>query len=500
MAMNLKAPVNRTHSKRLAPLQRPSEVAKRLECGDSSPLFGAGSWKADAPSDCRLAVSLAMCKAFTVRCLLIMALVAGALTAAAGAEESPGARSALDFFLVVTGGELLEGAYPDGHTHFLTRTLRLIGLRCVGSLTVDDRADDIQNALRFATNHARLVLVTGGLGPTPNDITRETLSEFTGVPLREDEAVLQGMERRFGQTRDQLRANLRKQCLVPAAGGHLRNGSGTAVGLIFQPPGYVVVALPGPPRELQPMVRDELVPWLQQHCGAHVLGSSITLRFVGVGQSQITQTLQERVTVPEDIVVTSLFEGSRVDFTFTSIRNGPDEAQRLKGLGAALREPLAEYFYADDGSTLEEIVLRELQRRGLHLALAEVTGGGALGASLGGAPEATRVLSGSFAAPTGERLARLVEVPASRWQAASTPEEQSKALVEAAAARVQAEWAVALGEGRPAGDTLEAWLAIKAGDRCFTQRLSLRAARPLETAGYVTSALDRLRRILRETP
>src|SRR3954468_9207532 len=100
-------------------------------------------------------------------------------------SAAPGASPAkpLNYYIVVTGGELLEGVYPDAHTPFLTRALRPLGCQCLGSVIVDDNRADIQNALRFATNQAPLVIVTGGLGPTPNDITRETLAEFTGIPL-----------------------------------------------------------------------------------------------------------------------------------------------------------------------------------------------------------------------------------------------------------------------------------------------------------------------------
>src|SRR5512146_2729821 len=120
-----------------------------------------------------------------MRVVAVLALVWMGMNCAWGATSKP-----VDYFVVVTGGELLEGVYPDAHTPFLTRTLRPLGCRCVGSLTVDDHREDIQRALRFATNHAPLVLITGGLGPTPNDITRETLSEFTGLPLRENPDVL----------------------------------------------------------------------------------------------------------------------------------------------------------------------------------------------------------------------------------------------------------------------------------------------------------------------
>jgi nicotinamide-nucleotide amidase len=178
--------------------------------------------------------------------LSILGLLIAAMTLVEAAEPTgqPSASKPFNYFIVVTGGELLEGVYPDAHTPFLTRTLRPLGCQCVGSITVDDNRDAIQQAMRYATNHAPLVIVTGGLGPTPNDITRQTLSEFTGIPLREHPDALAELERRFNQPRDQLRPNLRRQTQIPTRGGYLKNPNGTAVGLIFDGPPSVIVALP----------------------------------------------------------------------------------------------------------------------------------------------------------------------------------------------------------------------------------------------------------------
>jgi nicotinamide-nucleotide amidase len=427
--------------------------------------------------------------------LALLALILFGL-AAARARAADDSAAPPDYFIVVTGGELLEGAYPDGHTHFLTRTLRPLGLRCAGSLTVDDIRAEMLAALRFATNRARLVLVTGGLGPTPNDITRETLSEFTGIALRENEAAVAELERRFRQPRDQLRANLRRQCLVPERGGFLRNPAGTAVGLVFEPGTATVIALPGPPRELQAMVRDELVPWLQRRYRARTPGASLTLRFVGVGQSQIDQTLKDKLALPPDVIVTSLFEGSRVDFTFHLPGNGAAEVERLRQLETAVQRELGEFLYADDGRSLEAVVLGELRACGARLALAEVASGGSLAASLSGAAEAEAVVTGAFAAPGESRLAELLQADA--WRADAPAEARAKTLADAAAVHARADWAVAVGEGgRDAGDAA-VWVAVKAGDRLETRSLTLRDRSDASRAGLVTQVLDQLRRLLRD--
>ncbi len=250
--------------------------------------------------------------------LLALAVLPGAGAAATGTAE------AVHYMIVVTGGELLSGGYADGHTHFLTRTLYPLGLHCVGSMCVDDKRDDLKEALRFAMGKAPLVIVTGGLGPTDNDVTREAISEFTGIALAEHPELVQRMARRFGVAPEQLRANLRRQVQTPVGGSYLDNATGTAVGLAFEFARGAIVALPGPPGELQPMVRDELIPYLSRRFGTRLPGRSLTLRFVGLGQSEIDQRIKEHVTLDPDIVTGSQFQGGRVDFTFTL----PDDTPR----------------------------------------------------------------------------------------------------------------------------------------------------------------------------
>src|SRR5512136_840452 len=113
---------------------------------------------------------------------LIWAIVSsGGTTSSAPLTNPP----PLEYRIVVTGEELLRGVYPDAHTCFITRTLHLLGAHCLGAMTVDDREQDIRQALEFATRKAALVIVTGGLGPTVNDVTRGAISSFTGIALAE---------------------------------------------------------------------------------------------------------------------------------------------------------------------------------------------------------------------------------------------------------------------------------------------------------------------------
>lgn len=396
--------------------------------------------------------------------------------------------------IVVTGGELLSGAYPDGHTFFLTRTLRPLGLQCVGSMSVDDKQTDLKAALRFASDKAALVIVTGGLGPTDNDITREVLSDFTGITLREHPDALAEMARRFNVPPAELRANLRRQTQAPTRGTYFKNANGTAIGLVFETADCVIVALPGPPRELQPMVRDELVPYLSRRFGTHRPGCSLTLRFVGLGQSQIDQTLKDHVPLPPDVTTSSQFEGGRVDFTFSLPDDTPQARAKLRDLKDKIVKYLGDSIYADDESTsLEEHVLSLLATRGETLALAEMGSGGALAAALHGPDDAQRVVAGAFVAPTERKLQRLLGAPQEQ------PEDPTQARTARRLADVtDSARAIVVGPiQRDESDPLFVQVAFRQPNgNLENHRIRLYGEGESARARLVTEILDRLRRSL----
>lgn len=419
--------------------------------------------------------------------LLLVLLAVGGVTA--GTPEVPPVR----YMIIITGAELLAGAYPDGHTFFLTRTLRPLGLQCVGSMFVDDSRADIQEAVRFAAGKASLILVTGGLGPTDNDVTRAALRDFTGIGLQEHPEVLAALAKRFNTPVSDLRANLRRQAETPVRGTYLKNASGTAVGLVFETPERVIIALPGPPRELQPMVRDELVPYLSRRFGTHPPGATLTLRFVGLGQSQIDQTLKEHVPLPAEVMTSSQFEGSRVDFTFSLPKDTPEDRVRLAELKARILEHLGDNVYAADETTsLEDCVVALLVARGQTLALAEVGSGGALAAALNGAKDAQRVLAGAHVAPTVERLRHLLGLGGESSQ-------ELRHFAEAAAQEARSAWALAVGE-IPQGDNgLSVPVALRTPEGQVESRtLRVQGSEAAARARLVTDLLDQLRHRLKQ--
>jgi nicotinamide-nucleotide amidase len=354
------------------------------------------------------------------------------------------------------------------------------------------------NALRFAARQAPLVIVTGGLGPTPNDITREVLAEFAGMPLREEPAVLAEMERRMNQPRDQLRPNLRRQARVPEGGKYLQNPNGSAVGLVFDLTNSVVVALPGPPRELQGMTEQELIPYLRGRFGIRQLGSALTLRFVGAGQSLIDQTIKDRVPLAPDVVVTSIFEGSRVDFTFSLPGHAPADRGRLQALADQIRAQLSDYLYATNRSTLEEVVTGQLSAKGGRLVLVELGSGGALAAALQSAEGVGGVLAGAYVADSESAAATLLGLAPGALPEA--PLAKIQLLASKAVAATQSNWALAVGPVQQVSERggKGVLLALQSPDGLWvTQLLAWRNPGEITRSTLSTDLLDFLRRRLR---
>jgi nicotinamide-nucleotide amidase len=394
------------------------------------------------------------------------------------------------YMVVVTGGEILDGAFADGHTHFLTRTLKPLGLRCVGSMTVNDGKDDIQAALGFATKRAELVIMTGGLGPTDNDMTCDAISEFTGVPVEEHPEVLAAMARRFRTPVQGIRANLRRQTRVPVVGSYLENAHGSAVGLVFEYGKVVIVAMPGPPRELQPMVSSQLIPLLSRRFGTRLPGSSLTVRFVGLGQSSIDQTMEQYIPLPDDVTVSSQFEGSRVDFTFTLPDDNGENRSRLDRLKQLLLKHLGKNIYATDANTsLEEVVVGMMAEQGITLSIAEIASGGSVAAAVTGAERSEEVLAGSYFAPDEETLRRLLLVSSKQGA-----ELIAKTLCET----TRSEWALVVGESqdRDGGSRYADVLIRVTDDKTVAQRVAVRGNDSASRFRLTTQIVDQLRKQL----
>ncbi len=429
-------------------------------------------------------------------------LVTGPRVSAGDSNDAPTQDAPTDYMLIVTGGELLRGVYADGHTHFITRTLGPLGCRCVGAMCVGDDEEDLYQALAYSAERANLVIVTGGLGPTDDDITRETLSGFTGIPLREDPGAVKAMMRRFGvQSKSSLRKNLLRQTQTPVRGTYFPNPHGTAVGLVFENEDQVLVALPGPPRELQPMVHNELIPYLAKRFGIQSIGCSLTMRFVGIGESRIDEVMHEHLDLPDDLMISSLFELGRVDLTLSLPDDSPQEHARLKSLEGELLKHIGEYMYSDNGLTLEECVIQLLAKRGVQLVSAEVGSGGSVAASLNHAEGARSVYAGGYVAPSNRIMMRMLDLDADLdADSPVSADRLTHLVVQRICERTESKWGLAVSETIESNDNPSyVWVALGSPkDSVDTVPVSLRGHGETGKARLVNRCLDLLRRRLQQ--
>ncbi len=276
--------------------------------------------------------------------------------------------------IINTGTELLLGSTRNTHGTWMGQELVKLGLRVQRQTTVPDGVA-IEDALAESTKRSDVVLVTGGLGPTSDDITREAAAKVLGVELMEDEAALRALTEFFEKRKKPMvDANLKQaQNLVGA--DVLPNHNGTAPGIYAPPrlggePNCAVFLLPGPPRELYPLFNEEVVPRLKALGGVEVIDSVQELKFVGVGESEFQDRLDAKLAEVDGLEVGYCARLGELDLRLI----GSDEA--IAGGRKLAEEMFGDFMVCDDGASLEEVVARSLAEAGKTLATAESCTGG----------------------------------------------------------------------------------------------------------------------------
>jgi nicotinamide-nucleotide amidase len=378
--------------------------------------------------------------------------------------------------IVVTGTEVITGRISDSNGPWVSERLAEQGVEVAHILVVADRPGDLEAALRFlAAEGMDLIVTTGGLGPTADDLTAEVVARFAGRELALDEVVegkiaeiLRGFARRFDFDEEAVMEANRKQAMVPE-GAIALDPVGTAPGLVVPAADRVVVVLPGPPRELQPMWPAALATEpVRQVLGRATPLRGYTLRMFGVPESEIAKSLRE---IEADGV-----ETGAVEIT-TCLRRGEIEIDvryrdEAEAAADAVREGLKErhqrHLFSLDGETIDSQVAKLLQ--GHRLGLAESCSGGLLAARITALPGASAYMAGSVVAYSNEAKAELLGVDAAliEEKGAVSPE-VAEAMAVGALARFGADVAVSItGIAGPDGGTEEK----PVGYVCFNARLA----------------------------
>jgi nicotinamide-nucleotide amidase len=318
--------------------------------------------------------------------------------------------------VVVTGSELLTGVISDRNGPFLARELGQLGFEVAHVAIVGDRPEDLAAALRFAADAGVALIVTsGGLGPTADDLTAEVVAEFAGVPLQLDEAmrahiatILAGWASRTGFDGPALEAANRKQAMVPR-GAIALPPVGTAPGLVVERPGGpIVVVLPGPPRELSGMWPAALASApVATLLGATPPANALELRYFGLPESEIAATLLE--LDQSGVEVTTCQRRSELEVDIRPRPGFEDVAAKLHDELAARH---AKQLVSADGTTTDELLARALLARGWTVATGESCTGGMLASRLVDRAGSSAYVAGGVVAYSNEAKTALLGVPA----------------------------------------------------------------------------------------
>jgi nicotinamide-nucleotide amidase len=298
--------------------------------------------------------------------------------------------------IIAVGSELLTPSRLDTNSLAITERLRALGIALRAKAVVGDRPDDLAVILRGALDRSDLVILTGGLGPTDDDVTREVVAGILGLPLEEDREMTEAIRLRFQRRGLTMPEINRRQAMVPRGASVLPNANGTAPGLYIEAGERVLVLLPGPPRELEPMfevlARDRLA--LRAH------GTRLVTRIVrlfGHSESHTEEALAPLyarwATQPLPIDVTILAARGAIDLHLT-VNAGTEDAARttLATAAAEASACLGDDVYSDDGEAIEAVVARSLTERGWRIAIAESCTGGLVSKRLTDLPGSSKYM------------------------------------------------------------------------------------------------------------
>jgi nicotinamide-nucleotide amidase len=307
--------------------------------------------------------------------------------------------------IINTGNELMLGRVLNSHQQWLCRQLADRGYVVTRQVAIADAAGEIQGAVRESLGRADLVITTGGLGPTSDDLTRDAIAQLLGKTLHEDTSVLAQIENFFAQRGRPMPASTRSEAQVPEGATVLPNHFGTAPGLAMEVPAGKfreanrsswLVMLPGPPRELRPMFLEFAWPLIQSAFPAPDAFVCRTFHTTGIGESTVQEMIESAM---QPLVSAGMELGYCARPGQVDVRCVVCGAKAFEQIGVAaklLRERLGESLYAQDEESMEEGIIRALTERKQTLALAESCTGGCIAHRLTNGPGASAVLLGGF--------------------------------------------------------------------------------------------------------
>lgn len=410
--------------------------------------------------------------------------------------------------VICIGTELLLGDILNTNCQYLARELADLGIPHYYQTVVGDNVARIHQVIEIASQRSSILIFTGGLGPTPDDLTTETIASFFDTPLIEDAAIIEDIKTKFASLGRVMSFSNRKQALLPQGAVSLPNPTGTAPGIIWQPRANItILTFPGVPSEMKRMWRDTAVPWLKsQGWGKNIIYSEM-MRFRGIGESALAEKVAH--LFDSDNPTVAPYAGKGEVRLRVAARASDRQTAKLaiEPVATEIKKIAGLDYFGSNEDTLATVVGKLLQDVGETLSVAESCTGGGLGAMLTEMPGSSSYFLGGVIAYANRVKNDLLNVEVQdleKYGAVSEPVAEQMAL--GIKQRLQTDWGIGItGIAGPGGDTDTkpvglVYIGLATPDQTFSREYRFGQQRGRELIRYFSScaALDWLRRSLIE--
>jgi nicotinamide-nucleotide amidase len=406
--------------------------------------------------------------------------------------------------IITIGDELLIGQVVDTNSAWMGQELNRNGIWVTHRIAVGDIREDIWQALDTAFSRSTLIFVTGGLGPTADDITKPVLCDYFGAKLVVDEGALDNVKKIFSRLQRPLIARNRQQAEVPDTCTVIPNRRGTAPGMWFEKEGRIFVSMPGVPHEMKGMMTDEVIPRIRTRFRLPFIAHRTTLT-AGIGES----FLAEHIRTFEEALPASIRLAYLPNYGMVRLRltiRGEDQGEATAALQSRfehLKSLVAEWMVTDEDIPMEEAVGRLLKQRGQTVGTAESCTGGYIAHLITSIPGSSHYFKGSIVSYANEVKTRLLHVEPGILAAEGAVSQRTvEAMVRGALGQLDTDYVIATSGimgpdgGSPEKPVGTVWIAVGNRQNINAQKFNFRFDRARNIELTATNALNQLRKFI----
>ncbi|MFC4557193.1 competence/damage-inducible protein A [Virgibacillus kekensis] len=408
--------------------------------------------------------------------------------------------------IVAVGTELLLGQISNTNAQWMSTKLADVGMDVFYHSVVGDNLERVYEQFRLSSSRSDVILVTGGLGPTEDDLTREAFQKLAGYKMVEHQPSMQKIEAFYKERNAVMTENNRKQARVFEGAVVIENNVGMAPGMIVSHQGKTWIFMPGVPREMKQMMNDSVLPHLQNLTGEQHVIESTMLKFSGIGESTLEDTLSELIQTQSNPTIAPLAQEDGVAIRLTAKAATRDEARSLLiGTKKQILDKAGDHYFGSDEETLEQLVVKLLKEKGKTIAAAESLTGGLFTERLISVPGASDVCRGGVVCYDISVKEDLLKVPGDILKENGTvSEECASSMAENISGVLGSDLGISFTgvagpdqvEGHPAGTV---YIAIYSGsDRITSEKFFFQGNRQLIRKRTVIKGLELLYKYLKK--